>query len=64
MGWASGSGLACEVWDVVRDHIAPEKRQECAARILAMFRAEDADDFSYEDQLLVDAGEKRPAEDE
>lgn len=51
------------IWCFFRQHIPVESRQECARQILALFRAEDADDFMYQDDLLVDAGEAPPAGD-
>lgn len=59
MGWASGSYLACEVWEMFRKHIKnKEVRKELALKLYNLFREHDADDFSYDDRLLIDAGIK------
>lgn len=58
MGWASGSYLAAEVWGIVREHIDKKHRKECAGQIYRLFCEHDADDWSDDDQLVIDAGIK------
>lgn len=55
MGWASGSYLAQDVWNLVRPHIPQEKRKQLAAKIYDMFCDEDADDWDLSSPLCVDA---------
>ena len=54
MGWASGSGLACEVYDLVRGYVPEEKRQEVAKGIFDLFREHDADDWDGSSELEID----------
>lgn len=45
----SESKLALEIWDLVRDQIAPARRQEIAAALLQAF-----EEFGFEDRDLQD----------
>lgn len=56
MGWASGSGLAEEVWDLVRKHVPVRHRKRCALKVYHMFCEQDADDWDVTGDLLSDAG--------
>ncbi len=56
MGWASGSGLAEEVWELVRKHVPKSRRKKIANEVYELFCAQDADDWDYDDDLLKDAG--------
>lgn len=56
MGWSSGSGLAEEVYDMVREFIPEERRPEVAGRIYDLFSNMDADDWDPTSDLLLDAG--------
>lgn len=57
MGWASGSGLAEEIWDKVRRYVPKEERSRMAEEIYDLFVAQDADDWCDDDQLIKDMGE-------
>lgn len=57
MGWASGSGLAEDVWDIVRPYVPKGDRTEVALKIFRLFESRDADDWCFEPRsLLWDAG--------
>jgi hypothetical protein len=56
MGWASGSGVAADVWSAVRRHIPEEKRQTVAKKIIRIFENEDCDTIDEAEQLCRDAG--------
>lgn len=56
MGWASGSYLAQELWEEVRELIPLDKRREVAMKFFTMFSNEDADDWSFACNLFTDAG--------
>jgi hypothetical protein len=56
MGWASGSYIAQDLWNKIKDNIIPEKRKDTAEEIYQAFCNEDADDWDYKSQLLIDAG--------
>lgn len=55
MGWASGSGLAENVWLTVRDFVPGERQAAVAAEILHLFEEHDADDFGCYNALYVAA---------
>lgn len=59
MGWASGSYLAVDVWDLVRDEIPEEKRRKLAKKIYDMFRNMDADAWDGDSQLEQDMKRRR-----
>lgn len=56
MGWASGSELAEETWELVREFIPKNKRREVAEAFLDAFRNRDADDWNGDEALCRDAG--------
>ena len=56
MGWASGSGLACEVYGLVRNYIPEKKRKQVATKIFDLFTDMDADDWNGDSTLEKDAG--------
>ncbi len=51
MGWSSGSTLAEQIWDIVKDHIPLEDQPEVAAGICSEFENHDCDTL-YEARLL------------
>jgi hypothetical protein len=55
MGWASGSYLAQDIYDNIRDLIPEENRMKVADTIYSQFSDEDADDWDSESDLLKDA---------
>jgi hypothetical protein len=57
MGWASGSQLAEDVWDLVRHYIPPgELRAKTARRIVDLFERMDCDTIDEAQHLCEDAG--------
>jgi hypothetical protein len=56
MGWASGSYLAQDLWDEIREAIPEKKRKPIARKILSMFMNQDADDWDNKHNLFRDAG--------
>jgi len=60
MGWAGGSRLADDVWDVIRDLIPDSKQRALTAReIIKLFEHEDCDTIDEAEILCEDAGKKR-----
>lgn len=55
MGWAAGSGLADEVWGIVREFVPPHKRKAIAREIIEIFEGEDADDWCGDMLIEEDA---------
>jgi hypothetical protein len=53
MGWASGSRVATELWDVVRSSIDPGERIVVARRFIAVFEKYDADTVRDECETLM-----------
>jgi len=45
MGWSSGEELANDVWNVVKDNIPKNKRQEVSKKIIVLFERYDVDDW-------------------
>ena len=43
MGWASGSRVLTDVWDVVREHVPVKKRVAVLVRLMAAFARRDCD---------------------
>jgi hypothetical protein len=56
MGWANGSELAKEVYDLVRSYLPENKRKKVATKFYDLFTDMDADDFSGDSNLEKDAG--------
>lgn len=55
MGWASGSELAQDMWDELKQYI-PKKDQVAASRvILEAFEDRDADDWDIDSDLIKTA---------
>jgi hypothetical protein len=55
MGWASGSGLAAELWHIVREHIPDANRKDVARRIIKAFEGHDCDTMGEADVLMADS---------
>lgn len=55
MGWASGSQLAEDVWDVVRPAIPQRNRRELAVKIIRLFEDHDCDTLDEAKSLVEDA---------
>jgi hypothetical protein len=55
MGWCTGSGIAEELWENIREYIPPDKRQELAKRIVDLFSSYDADCWEYDGDLYSTA---------
>jgi hypothetical protein len=56
MGWASGSMLAEDVWEIVRPHVACGQRRKVARKIWEAFESMDCDTLDEAEQLQKDAG--------
>ncbi len=55
MGWCSGSKVAADVWEAVREHIPKRKRKKVALEIIDIFQAQDCDTIEEACQLCEDA---------
>lgn len=56
MGWAGGSELATELWDLVREYIPASKKKKIARKFVDAFENEDCDTMGECEDLLEDAG--------
>ncbi len=54
MGWASGSGLAEDVWTTIREIVPEKKRQQIARKIVDAFESYDCDTIQEAEQLWDD----------
>jgi len=45
MGWSTGSEIAEELWDDIKDYISEDNHQEVANKIFTAFENNDADDW-------------------
>jgi len=55
MGWASGSSLAENLWDLVREHIPEKKRTKVAQAFIDEFESMDCDTIMECETLCLDA---------
>jgi hypothetical protein len=62
MGWSSGSQLAQELWEELREYITVRHRSSAAETIIESFECHDADDWDEGSGLWIDSG--RPTWDE
>ena len=46
MGWASGSCVAEEVWEVIKKYIPKSKQKAVAANLIEVFESHDCDTMS------------------
>lgn len=56
MGWASGSQLAQDVWDLIRPFLYVSERQRVARQLIDLFENMDCDTIDEAEQLCQDAG--------
>lgn len=55
MGWASGSQLAEETWDLVRNYIPAKNLKSIANQFIDKFEDMDCDTMDECEQLMIDA---------
>lgn len=58
MGWASGSGLAEDIWDIVRPLTKPSNKKRIAGKLIELFEDMDCDTIDEAERLCADAGRK------
>ena len=51
MGWSSGSYLANDVWNKIKEYIPKDEKQKVAKEILDLFENYDADDWCEPDGI-------------
>ena len=56
MGWCSGTDMAIELWDDIKEHVVKDKKQEVAKKIYDKFCDHDADAWDGTSDLEKDAG--------
>jgi len=56
MGWASGSALAQDVWNLVREYVHIHDRSHVARQLIDLFENMDCDTIDEAEQLCQDAG--------
>jgi hypothetical protein len=54
MGWASGSYLAEDIWNLVRNYIPTTDRVQVARKFVGLFKSFDCDTLQECDQLMKD----------
>jgi hypothetical protein len=64
MGWASGSELAEEVWELVREYIPKRKREQVAKDLVNIFEDHDCDTMEEAELLMEDAGLDDPEDED
>lgn len=64
MGWASGSELAEEFWELVERFIPPRQKRRIAKRIIDMMEHRDCDTIDEAQDLCLAAGRVNEDEDE
>lgn len=52
MGWASGSRLADDIWDIVKDHLPEKKKKKLAKKIIEVFENMDCDTIMETDMFF------------
>ena len=58
MGWASGSELAEEIWDIVKKYIPKNKKKKVAKQLVEAFEDRDCDTMCEAEELFKVAGYK------
>lgn len=58
MGWASGSGVAESLWELLRPYVAEVNRKKVANKVIAVFEGNDCDTIDECQLLCRDAGRK------
>lgn len=56
MGWASGSQLAEEIWEVVGKHIPSKNKKQVAKKLIDLFEDSDCDTIDEAEDLCKAAG--------
>lgn len=56
MGWASGSGLAAEIWSMFRKYVPTRSRKRVALKLVDLFENEDCDTMDEAERLMKDGG--------
>lgn len=56
MGWCSGSLIAEDLWNEIKDDIEPRRRRHVALRIVKIFSDEDADCWDDDMNVIKDSG--------
>lgn len=54
MGWCTGSYIAAELWDEIRDYLPKDKKEKLAFRIYEVFSNQDADCWDNEMNIIKD----------
>lgn len=55
MGWASGSELAENIWNLFRDFVPKDTRKQIALKLINLFKGRDCDTIDECEQLCKDA---------
>lgn len=53
MGWSTGSYIAEQIWDTIKDTLPEDKKDSIAIKIFNVFEEYDADDWSNEEDGLL-----------
>lgn len=64
MGWAGGSGIASDVWDLVRKYVPDNQRKTVALKLIDVFEDNDCDTMNECERLMKDAGLENRREEE
>lgn len=56
MGWASGSIIAEQIWDLIKKEIPKNKQKKIAKKIIDIFESEDCDTIDEAEELCLAAG--------
>lgn len=56
MGWASGSSLAEDIWDLIKNDLKPKQRKIIASGLIDLFEDMDCDTIDECEELCRDAG--------
>ncbi len=64
MGWASGSILAEEIWDLFYEFVPKRRRQDVARELVELFEGHDCDTLQGAEELWRDAGLDEEEEDD
>lgn len=58
MGWARGSSLAEDVWDLFRSKVPEQDKRRLAKKLIDLFENRDCDTIDEAETLCKDAGRK------
>lgn len=56
MGWAGGSELAEDIWNLVGKYIPKKQQKRVAKKIVDLFEHQDCDTMDEAQRLMADAG--------